>query len=74
MEIKLMVEELRSLVAGNEINLIENPELSVSGNELGLNPTKIEMILNIIDMNDDDSINTYDILNRYNNSEYWELY
>ena len=74
MEIKLMVEELRSLVAGNEINLIENPELSVSGNELGLNPTKIEMILNIIDMNDDDSINTYDILNRYNNSEYWKLY
>ena len=73
-ENSLLVEELKSLITGNKIELLENPKVSVSGDGLGFNPIKIEMLLSIIDMSDDDSINTYDILNRYNNSEYWELH
>lgn len=73
MKNKIMIEELITLISGGKIQFTENPKLIIYGDDLGLSETQIEMILNIINMNDNEANNTYDILSRYNNSEYWYL-
>ena len=73
MKHKIMIEELITLIRGGKIQFTENPKLIIHGDDLGLSETQIEMILNIINMNDNEANNTYDILSRYNNSEYWYL-
>ena len=73
MKHKIMIEELITLISGGKIQFTEKPKLIIYGDDLGLSETQIEMILNIINMNDNEANNTYDILSRYNNSEYWYL-
>ena len=73
MKKQIMIEELITLIRGGKIQFTENPKLTIYGDDLGLSETQIEMILNIINMNDNEANNTYDILSRYNNSEYWYL-
>lgn len=69
---KLMIEEFKSLVSGKQIQLMENPNIFISGDDLGLTDIQIKMILDIIDTDDFELINMCDILSRYNNSEYWD--
>jgi len=70
----LIIEELLSLLIGNTIEFYEdvNIRLDISGKNLNLSEEKSELLREILLMENKELHQTIDILERYNNEEYWK--
>ena len=70
--IHILEEEIVSLLEGKNIELQESPEIILLGKESKIGEDKVELIKEILKSTDLEFNNMVDILDRYNNQEYWD--
>jgi hypothetical protein len=69
----LFIEEIISLIKGKTIDYYEddNIKVQISGKDLNISENKAILMKKILDMNEKDFNNLIDIIERYDNPEYY---
>lgn len=69
----LFIEEIISLIKGRTIDYYENDNIKVqiSARDLNISENKAILMKKILDMNEKDFNNLIDIIERYDNPEYY---